>query len=172
VKVAPDLSDDTLGDLVEICVAGGVQGLIVSNTTVSRPLGLRSPAAREPGGLSGVPLFPLATTILARAFLLAGGRLTLIGVGGVFSGMDALTKIRAGASLVQLYTGFAFSGPALIPRIKAELADALRGAGFANVQQAIGADAERLAQSMYWSTLLDLVHWLINSTVSSSTCGG
>jgi len=148
VKIAPDLSDDTLGDLVEICVAGGVQGLIVSNTTVSRPAGLRSSLAREPGGLSGVPLFPLATTILARTFLLARGRLTLIGVGGVFSGMDALIKIRAGASLVQLYTAFAFSGPALIPRIKIELSAALRGAGFANVQQAIGTDAERLAQRM------------------------
>jgi dihydroorotate dehydrogenase len=148
VKIAPDLSEDALAGLVEICVAGGVQGLIVANTTVSRPPVLRSPAAREPGGLSGVPLFSLATVMLARAFLLARGRLTLIGVGGVFSGMDAMTKIRAGASLVQLYTGFAFSGPALIPRIKAELAAALHGAGCANMQQAVGTDAVRLAQSI------------------------
>jgi dihydroorotate dehydrogenase len=115
---------------------------------VSRPPGLRSPATQQAGGLSGAPLFPLATAMLARAFLLARGRLTLVGVGGVISGFDALTKIRAGAALVQLYTGFAFSGPALIPRIKAELAAALRGAGFANVQQAVGTDAERLAQSV------------------------
>jgi dihydroorotate dehydrogenase len=148
VKIAPDLSEDALGGVVEICVAGGVQGLIVSNTTVSRPPELRSPASREPGGLSGVPLFSLATVSLARAFLLARGRLTLIGAGGVFSGMDAMTKIRAGASLVQLYTGFAFSGPALIPRIKAELAAALHGAGCANLQQAVGIDAVRLAQSI------------------------
>jgi dihydroorotate dehydrogenase len=148
VKISPDLSTDGLGSLVEICVASGVQGLIVSNTTVSRPPGLRSPVAQEAGGLSGVPLFPLSTAMLARAFLLARGRLTLIGVGGVFSGTDALTKIRAGAALVQLYTGVAFSGPALIPRIKAELAAALRGAGFTSVQQAIGTDAERLARSV------------------------
>jgi dihydroorotate dehydrogenase len=147
VKISPDLSIDDLEGLVEICVAGGVQGLIVSNTTVSRPPGLRSSAARQAGGLSGAPLFPLSTAVLARAFLLARGRLTLIGVGGVMSGADALTKIRAGAALVQLYTGFALAGPALIPRIKAELAAALRGAGFASVQQAVGTDAERLARS-------------------------
>jgi dihydroorotate dehydrogenase len=148
VKISPDLSIDDLGGLVEICVAAGVQGLIVSNTTVSRPAGLRSPAAPQAGGLSGAPLFPLATTVLARACLLARGRLTLIGVGGVLSGLDALTKIRAGAALVQLYTGFALSGPAFIPRIKTELASALRAAGFANVQQAVGTDAERLAKAV------------------------
>jgi dihydroorotate dehydrogenase len=146
VKIAPDLSDDGLRGVVEICAANGVQGLIVSNTTVGRPPGLLSPAAQEAGGLSGAPLFPLATSILARAFLLARGRLTMIGAGGVSSGMDALTKIRAGASLVQLYTSFAYCGPALIPRIKIELADALRGAGFATVQQAVGSDAELLAR--------------------------
>jgi dihydroorotate dehydrogenase len=148
VKISPDLSLEGLGELVEICVGGGVQGLIVSNTTVSRPPALRSPAAGEAGGLSGAPLFPLATAMLAHAFLLARNRLTLIGVGGVFSGLDAFAKIRAGASLVQLYTGFAFSGPALIPRLKLELAEALRGAGYTNVQQAIGTDAERLARSI------------------------
>jgi len=148
IKISPDLSIDELGGLVETCVATGVQGLIVSNTTISRPPGLRSSAAQQAGGLSGAPLFPLATAMLARAFLLARGRLTLIGVGGVISGSDALTKIRAGAALVQLYTEFAFSGPALIPRIKAELAAALRRAGFANLQQAVGTDAERLAQSV------------------------
>jgi dihydroorotate dehydrogenase len=148
VKISPDLSIDDLGGLVETCVAAGVQGLIVSNTTVSRPPGLRSPAAHQAGGLSGAPLFPLATAVLARAYLLARGRLTLIGVGGVLSGLDALTKIRAGAALVQLYTGFALSGPALIPRTKTQLAAALRAAGFANVQQAVGTDAERLAKGV------------------------
>lgn len=147
VKIAPDLSDASLGALVEICADNGVKGLIVANTTIGRPAGLRSPAPLEAGGLSGVPLFPLATSILARVFLLARGRLTLIGAGGVSSGMDALIKIRAGASLVQLYTALAFAGPALIPRIKSELATALREAGFANVEQAIGTDADRLARS-------------------------
>ncbi len=145
VKIAPDLADDGLATIVETCVAEGAQGLIVSNTTVTRPPGLRSPLAREAGGLSGAPLFALSTGVLARAFLLARGRLTLIGVGGVASGADALTKIRAGASLVQLYTAFAAAGPALLPRIRRDLAAALRAGGFARIQEVIGTDAAQLA---------------------------
>jgi dihydroorotate dehydrogenase len=118
----------------------------VANTTVSRPPGLRSPLAHEAGGLSGAPLFPLSTAVLARAFLLARGRLVLIGIGGVSSGEQALAKIRAGASLVQLYTAFAYAGPALILRIKRELAAALGAGGFACVQDAVGKDARRLAE--------------------------
>ena len=148
VKIAPDLADDGLATIVETCVAEGAQGLIVSNTTVTRPPGLRSPHAREAGGLSGAPLFALSTRVLARAFLLARGRLTLIGVGGVASGDDALTKIRAGASLVQLYTAFAAAGPALLPRIRRDLAAALHAAGFARMQEAIGIDAAQLAGSV------------------------
>jgi dihydroorotate dehydrogenase len=146
VKIAPDIGDAALAVLVETCVQQGVQGLIVSNTTTSRPAGLRSPHAREAGGLSGEPLFRISTRLLARAFLLAKGRLVLIGVGGVSSGEQALTKIRAGASLVQLYTGFAYAGPALIPKLKRELAAALRGAGFTRVPDAVGSDAQHLAE--------------------------
>ena len=145
VKIAPDLAQPALAAIVETCVDEGAQGLIVSNTTISRPAGLASPLTREAGGLSGVPLFPLSTAMLARAFLLARGRLVLIGAGGVFSGQDALAKIRAGASLVQLYTGFAWHGPALIPRLKAELAGALAEAGFARVEDAIGTQAAHYA---------------------------
>ena len=147
VKIAPDLSADGLASIVETCVAEGVQGLVVCNTTVHRPPGLRSPHAHEAGGLSGAPLFSLSTRMLARAFLLARGRLVLIGAGGIASGDDALTKIRAGASLVQLYTAFAFAGPALIPRIKRELAAGLRRAGFARIQDAIGTGAASLSGS-------------------------
>jgi dihydroorotate dehydrogenase len=145
VKVAPDLSLEGLASVVETCIATGVQGLIVGNTTISRPAGLKSRHAREPGGLSGRPLQSLSTRMLARACVLAKGRLVLIGAGGVFSGRDALTKIQAGASLVQLYTSFAFHGPALIPRLKGELLAALRDAGFATIQDAIGSNAEELA---------------------------
>jgi dihydroorotate dehydrogenase len=145
VKIAPDLADDGLAAVVETCVEEGVQGLIVGNTTISRPIGLHSALSREAGGLSGAPLFALSTRVLARAFLLARGRLVLVGTGGVFSGADALTKIRAGASLVQLYTGFAYHGPALIPRLKAELAAALRAAGFVRVADAVGCDAQTLS---------------------------
>ncbi len=146
VKIAPDLSSDGLASVVETCVTQGVQGLIVGNTTLSRPAGLKSHHAAQAGGLSGLPLQPLATAMLARASLLARGRLVLIGTGGVFTGRDALTKIQAGASLVQLYTSFAYHGPALIPRIKAELLTALRDAGFAAVQDAIGTRARELAE--------------------------
>jgi dihydroorotate dehydrogenase len=146
VKIAPDLSRDGLAAIVETCVAEGVQGLVVSNTTLSRPPGLRSARVAESGGLSGAPLFRLSTAVLARASLLARGRLVLIGVGGVASGQDALTKIRAGASLVQLYTAFAYAGPALIPRLKRELAAALATEGFASVADAVGSGAERLAE--------------------------
>jgi dihydroorotate dehydrogenase len=146
VKIAPDLSPDGLAGVIETCAAHGVQGLIVGNTTITRPDGLRSPHANEPGGLSGAPLFALSNVVLARAFLLARGRLTLIGAGGVVSGAGALTKIRAGASLVQLYTGFAWHGPALIPRLKAELAAALKAAGFARVQDAVGTAAQELSE--------------------------
>jgi len=146
VKIAPELSDEALAALVETCVAEGVQGLIVSNTTISRPAGLRSPFAGEAGGLSGAPLSGLSTAVLARAFLLARGRLALIGVGGVATGQDALTKICAGASLVQLYTRFAYAGPALIPRLKRQLATSLRGAGFSTIKDAVGSAAQRLAE--------------------------
>jgi dihydroorotate dehydrogenase len=146
VKIAPDLARDGLAAVVETCVAHGIQGLIVGNTTISRPNGLRSPHASEAGGLSGAPLFALSTTVLAQACLLARGRLTLVGTGGVFSGEDVLTKIRAGASLVQLYTGFAYEGPAMIPRLKAELAVALKAAGFARIEDAVGTAAQDLSE--------------------------
>ena len=124
----------------------GIQGLIVGNTTISRPPGLKSSHATEAGGLSGLPLQRLATAVLARACMLTRGRMVLIGAGGVFTGRDVLTKLQAGASLVQLYTSFAFHGPALIPRLKMELLAALDDAGFATVQDAIGTRTEELAE--------------------------
>ncbi len=146
VKIAPDITSDALVSLVDTCLENGVSGLVISNTSISRPPGLRSPHAKEPGGLSGRPLFELSTAVLARARLIAGDRLTLVGVGGVGSGRDAFAKIQAGASLVQFYTAFAYEGPALIPRLKHELAQALRENGFPDVRSAVGTDADRLAK--------------------------
>jgi dihydroorotate dehydrogenase len=140
VKLAPDLAREDLPGIVETCVAGGAAGLVVSNTTIARPPGLRGEHAREAGGLSGAPLFAPSTAMLAEVARLAAGRLVLIGAGGVASGRQALAKLRAGASLVQLYTAFALQGPALIPRIKRELLAALTEDGFANVAEAVGAD--------------------------------
>jgi dihydroorotate dehydrogenase len=148
VKVAPDLSVDGLEAVVETAIAAGIAGLILTNTTISRPDGLRGAAASETGGLSGRPLFGLSTAMLARARLMARGRLALIGVGGIGTGQDALTKIKAGADLVQVYTAFTYGGPRVIARIKADLAHALKAAGVARVAEAVGTDAERLAQGV------------------------
>jgi dihydroorotate dehydrogenase len=140
VKVAPDLSEDGLAAVVEACVAGGAEGLVVANTTITRPAGLRSPLAAEAGGLSGVPLMALSTDRLRLAARLARGRLVLVGVGGVASGRDVLAKIRAGATLVQVYSALIFAGPALVGRLRRELVAALDDEGFTTVADAVGAD--------------------------------
>jgi dihydroorotate dehydrogenase len=145
VKISPDLTPADLPGLVETCLDGGIEGLIIANTTLTRPPGLHGAAAREAGGLSGAPLFAASTAMLARAWLLARGRVTLIGSGGVSTGQQALAKLQAGASLIQVYSSFAYDGPALVPRLKRELAAALRAAGFDRATDAIGTDAERLA---------------------------
>lgn len=138
VKVAPDLTPEDIVDIAEVCGAGGVDGLIVSNTTITRE-GLRSRHADETGGLSGAPLLARSTAVL-RAFRQATP-LPLIGVGGVASGTDAYAKIRAGASAVQLYTALVYGGPGLVATIKRELAALLRRDGFASVPEAVGVDA-------------------------------
>ena len=145
VKVAPDLSEDGLRSVVDTALEEGLDGLIVSNTTIRRPPGLRSPNATQPGGLSGRPLKPLAHQALltvARHLASHGaaGRLLLIGVGGIATGEDVLARIRAGASLVQVYSEFSYAGPALIGRMKRELLAALDRQGFATIADAIGAD--------------------------------
>ena len=141
VKLAPDLAEEALGPIIEVCVAHGVAGLIISNTTIARPQTLRSAHRAQSGGLSGTPLFAASTAMLARAHALSAGRLVLIGAGGVARGADAYAKIRAGASLVQLYTAFAYAGPALVGRIRRELAALLARDGFAHVADAVGAGA-------------------------------
>jgi len=141
VKIAPDLAEAGLEAVVATAIAHGAAGLIIGNTTLARPPELTGANAKQAGGLSGAPLFVRSTTLLARAHRLAGGKLTLIGCGGVRSGADALAKIRAGASLVQLYTSLAYAGPALVPRIKQQLVAALREAGFSTVAQAVGTAA-------------------------------
>lgn len=113
---------------------------MVINTTIARP-DLRSPHAKEAGGLSGAPLFAPSTEVLRKVHRIARGRLVLIGVGGIATAEQALTKIRAGASLVQVYTGFAYAGPAMPRRLADGLAALLRRDGFASVADAVGKDA-------------------------------
>ncbi|MDE8345766.1 MAG: quinone-dependent dihydroorotate dehydrogenase [Acidocella sp.] len=139
VKIAPDLAEAALETIIAVAKTQGIAGLIISNTTITRPDSLRGHHRTESGGLSGAPLFGPSTAMLARAHRLAGGRLILIGAGGVATPAQVFAKILAGASLVQIYTGFAYGGPALIPRLKSGLADLLRARGFACVGDAVGA---------------------------------
>ena len=140
LKIAPDLAPEDLRDIAAVALERGLDGLIATNTTVARPPALAGPARGEPGGLSGRPLFGPATRVLSEIYRLTEGRISLIGVGGVSSGADAYAKIRAGASLVQLYTALIYEGPLLVQRIKSELADLLRRDGFTRVEEAVGAD--------------------------------
>jgi dihydroorotate dehydrogenase len=140
VKIAPDLAEADLADIAAVARAGHCGGLIVSNTTIRRPEALKSRHKAEAGGLSGAPLKPFALETLRAMYRLTGGRVPLVGVGGIASGADAYERIRAGAALVQLYTALVYEGPALVGRIKRELAGLLRRDGFATVAAAVGAD--------------------------------
>lgn len=142
LKIAPDLDEHTLDDIAATVLESGIEGMIVSNTTLARPASLKSANAKESGGLSGAPLFAPSTAILKAVRQRVGDRMALIGVGGVSSGADAYAKIRAGASLVQLYTAMAYEGPGIVPRIKRELSALLARDGFARVADAIGTDAD------------------------------
>jgi dihydroorotate dehydrogenase len=140
VKVGPDLDETEVRDIAEVALASGVDGLIIGNTTVARPATLKSPDRNAPGGLSGKPLFAPSTACLAAMYRFTEGRIPIIGCGGIANGADAYAKIRAGASLVQLYSALVFQGPGLVGRIKSELAALLRKDGFATVANAVGAD--------------------------------
>uniref|UniRef100_A0A4W2E2R3 Dihydroorotate dehydrogenase (quinone), mitochondrial n=1 Tax=Bos indicus x Bos taurus TaxID=30522 RepID=A0A4W2E2R3_BOBOX len=121
----------------------GIDGLIVTNSTVSRPASLQGALRSEPGGLSGKPLRDLSTQTIREMYALTQGRVPIVGVGGVSSGQDALEKIRAGASLVQLYTALTYRGPPVVGGVKRELEALLKEQGFARVTDAIGADHRR-----------------------------
>jgi dihydroorotate dehydrogenase len=138
LKIAPDLTEADVQDIVEVAMAGGIDALIISNTTLARPEGLKGAARGETGGLSGAPLLAASTRVLSWARAASGGRLALIGVGGISSAADAYAKIRAGASAVQLYTALAYEGPALVSRLKADLAARLRADGFRTLAEAVG----------------------------------
>jgi dihydroorotate dehydrogenase len=140
VKIAPDLSEEAMAEIAEVAVSGLCDGLIVSNTTIARPATLKSRHRDETGGLSGRPLMEPSTRVLFDMYRLTQGRVPIVGVGGVASGADAFTKIRAGASLVALYSALIYQGPGLIARIHRELMELLAHEGFTSPAQAVGAD--------------------------------
>ncbi|MDT8345632.1 MAG: dihydroorotate dehydrogenase (quinone), partial [Thermohalobaculum sp.] len=149
VKVAPDLDDAALAALADAAEAAGLDGIVATNTTLARD-GLRSAWAGEAGGLSGLPLRARAMAVLARLHAQTGGRLALIGVGGISSAEDAYARIRAGASALQLYTALVYQGPSLVARILHGLDALLLRDGFADVAEAVGtASEEEIAQ---WTT--------------------
>lgn len=140
VKVAPDLTSKEQEEIAELALGGDIDGLVISNTTIARAPGLGSAHRDQAGGLSGQPLFELSTAALADFYRLTKGAVPLIGVGGISSGRDAYRKIRAGATLLQLYTALIYQGPGLLSRIKTELADCLEADGFKKIGDAVGAD--------------------------------
>lgn len=146
LKLAPDLALGDLDDAVEVALRRGIDGLIVSNTTLARPDWVRDEAVREAGGLSGAPLLRRANWMLAQTALRVEGRVPLIGVGGITTPEAALSKIRAGASLIQLYSGLIFKGPTLVTQIKAGLSAALAAEGLTSLQSLVGRDVEAVAQ--------------------------
>ena len=142
LKIAPDLSLAELDDVVHIARSRRVDGMIVANTTIGRPSTLREQSrAREQGGLSGRPLFRLSTRMVAETYVRAEGAFPLIGVGGIDSGGAALTKIRAGASLIQLYSSLIYKGLGLVDAIKNDLSSTLLRTGRDSLSEIVGADA-------------------------------
>jgi dihydroorotate dehydrogenase len=145
VKLAPDIAAADLEPSVGVLVRHGIDGIAVSNTTLARDGLAEAALAKEAGGLSGRPLLQRSTAMLARVFLLTGGRIPLIGIGGIDSGAAAIAKIEAGATLLQLYTGLVYEGPGLIARIKSELVDYVRREGFTRIGDATGRRAQEWA---------------------------
>ena len=145
VKLSPDIAETDLAAIAERLQAHAVDGIAVANTTLARPALLDAATAKESGGLSGRPLFHRATVLLARTYQATGGRIPLIGIGGIDSGETALAKLEAGASLIQLYTGLIYEGPGLIPRIKRHLAEQCRREGLASIRSFTGRRASEWA---------------------------
>jgi dihydroorotate dehydrogenase len=143
LKIAPDLRDDELEDIALCCAGGAVDGIVAANTTLRRE-GLRSPLKFEHGGLSGKPLLNLSTTLLAKLFVLTNGAIPLIGAGGIHDAASALLKVKAGASLLQLYSALVYKGPALIAGILDGLAAELTRTG-ATLSDLRGSSAQSIA---------------------------
>lgn len=140
LKVSPDLNPTDRAEIAAVSLETGIDGLIVSNTTLARPAMLTSQNRSEEGGLSGAPLMDPSTDVLADFYGLTEGRLPLIAAGGIASGADAYRKIRQGASLVQMYTALVYAGPGLVAEILTDLSQRLKADGFQHVSEAVGVD--------------------------------
>lgn len=139
-KIAPDMNEEQIRDIALMSLANNIDGLIISNSTVDRPSTLKSVLKNEIGGLSGKPLFLKSTLMLKKMYSLTNGQVPLIGVGGVSNGLECYEKIKAGASLVQLYTALTYENPGIILKILAELVNLLKTDGYKNIKEAIGKE--------------------------------
>ncbi|XP_054715840.1 dihydroorotate dehydrogenase (quinone)-like [Uloborus diversus] len=141
LKISPDLSYEEKKDIAQVVMRKGkrIDGLVVSNTTTSRPDFLQSDNKMESGGLSGKPLRDISTSAIKEMYHLTKGEIPIVGVGGVFSGEDAYEKIKAGASLIQLYTSLTYEGPPIVGRIKRELQELLKADGYTHIKDAVGS---------------------------------
>ena len=141
LKISPDISDNHISEIVTIAIENSISALILTNTTNTNRDNLTSDSKNEEGGLSGEPLQELSTKMIKKFYKKISGKIPIIGVGGVNSGKSAYEKITAGASLLQLYTGFVYKGPAIVKNIKQELIEILKNKGFSNIKEAIGKDS-------------------------------
>jgi len=140
LKIAPDLDLDQQKNIAKIVMDNAIDGIIISNTTIARNFNLKNSKSVESGGLSGKPLFEKSNEVLRNFYRLTDGKIPLIGVGGISSAQDAYTKIKNGASLVQIYSAFIYQGFALVEEIKKQLSENLKKDGFKNISEAIGCD--------------------------------
>lgn len=145
VKLAPDIAEDDIAPIVRVLEARGIDGIAVSNSTLARGRLGDTVLAKEAGGISGRPLFHRSTVVLARVHVLTGGRIPLIGIGGIDSGATAIAKLEAGATLLQLYTGLVYEGPGLLARIKQEMVAHVAREKLARIGDLTGRRAEEWA---------------------------
>ncbi len=142
LKIAPDLELEQQKNIAKIVMDNAIDGIIISNTTIARNFNLKNSKSVENGGLSGKPLFEKSNEVLRNFYRLTDGKIPLIGVGGISSAQDAYTKIKNGASLVQIYSAFIYQGFALVEEIKKQLSENLKKDGFKNISEAIGCDVK------------------------------
>ncbi len=139
LKIAPDLEFEQQKNIAKIVLDNSIDGIIISNTTIARNMNLKSSKSIENGGLSGQPLFEKSNEILRNFYRFTEGRVPLIGVGGISSPQDAYTKIKNGASLIQIYSAFIYQGFSLVEKIKKQLSENLKKDGFKNISEAVGS---------------------------------
>lgn len=151
VKIAPDLSLDEMKDIASAVVENNVDGILVTNTSNQRPASLISDKRNETGGLSGLPIRDLSTECIRKMYELTEGKVFLVGIGGVGSGHDVYEKLKAGASVVQIYSRMVYEGPGLVSRIRKELSELMKENGQSRIEDVVGLDHEEI----YWRKRLD-----------------